>query len=169
MNHRHYGLVRHQFVVLVTFHGQLVHLPVDLTHVPRDVVAPALIKIKHCKCQVLFNSSKGLPLVQLCSHQVYHSMKIFPQVIYPKLPMGTEESSRLSVSFLFLSSTYHGLHPVHSAWTDPDQVARFLYEAIHRDVVLVQVIQVRPPRPGQVVDIVPVVSSKRPMKSCSSQ
>ena len=51
--------------------------------------------------------------------------------------------------------THNGLHPVHAAAAHPDDVTGFLHEAIHRHVALVQVFQIRPPRPLPEVQTVP--------------
>ena len=55
--------------------------------------------------------------------------------------------------------TYNGLHPVHSAGSHPHQIPGLLDEAVHRDVLLVQILQDRPPGTGQVVQIVPTTQA----------
>ncbi|TNN50482.1 hypothetical protein EYF80_039292 [Liparis tanakae] len=49
----------------------------------------------------------------------------------------------------------HGLNPVDGAGVDPHQVPGPLDEAVHRDVCFVEVLQHRPPGPGQVVHPMP--------------
>ena len=56
--------------------------------------------------------------------------------------------------------TYNGLHPVHGAGSHPYQIPGLLNEAVHRDVLLVQILQYRPPGTGQVVQIVPTTQTQ---------
>ena len=56
--------------------------------------------------------------------------------------------------------TYNGLHPVHGACSHPYQIPGLLDEAVHRDVLLVQILQYRPPGTGQVVQIVPTTQTQ---------
>ena len=55
--------------------------------------------------------------------------------------------------------TYNGLHPVHGAGSHPHQIPGLLNEAVHWDVLLVQILQDRPPGTGQVVQIVPTTQA----------
>ena len=54
-----------------------------------------------------------------------------------------------------------GLNPVHGAGVEPHQVSWTLDEAVDGHVVLVQVLQVRPPGTHQEVDVVPVERRRR--------
>ena len=56
--------------------------------------------------------------------------------------------------------TYNSLHPVHSAGAHPHQIPGLLDEAVHRDILLVQILQDWPPGTGQVVQIVPTTQTQ---------
>lgn len=51
--------------------------------------------------------------------------------------------------------TYNGLNPVDSAAVDPHKVTRLLDEPVDGNVILKQVLQIRPPGPGQIDDAIP--------------
>ena len=59
-----------------------------------------------------------------------------------------------------------GLHPVDTARVDPDQVAGSLQESVHGHVLFQQVLDGRPPRAVQVVDVVPEFFPNRIIRSC---
>lgn len=67
--------------------------------------------------------------------------------------------------------TYNGLYPVHSASVNPNKISRFLNVTIHGNVLLVQILQYRPPRSSQVVCVVPetFVQCKLKCQKCNQR
>lgn len=108
---------------------QLEHLPVGHLDVPRQIPA----EVHH-------------------RHDALVALQLIPLVPFDReLVLAGRQRSYVPCDVVAPTDR---LHPMHATSVDPHQITRTLRKPVHGNVLRVQILQRRPPRPMQVVDVV---------------
>lgn len=99
-----------------------------------------------------FNISRQIPTQMHHRHDALEALQLIPLVpIDRQVILARRQRTHIPGDIVTPSDR---LHPVHTARIHPHQIAGPLYEPVHRNIRLVQILQHRPPGSVQIVDVV---------------